>query len=37
VDGLLLENKNVLGMLRRELRRVVDVNVEEDDIAAVTR
>jgi predicted type IV restriction endonuclease len=35
--ALMLENKSVLAMLRRELRRVVDVNVEEDDIANVLR
>jgi hypothetical protein len=35
IAGLLLYNDSVLNMLRRELRRVVDVNVTDEDILRV--
>lgn len=35
--ALLLENESVIGVIRRELRRAVDVNVSEDEIVAVLR
>jgi len=35
--ALLLENESVLNAVRRELRRVVEVNVDEADIAKVLR
>jgi hypothetical protein len=35
VAALLMHNDNVVGMIRRELRRMVDVNVSEDEILKV--
>lgn len=37
LSALLLENDAVLGIIRRELRRVVDVPVSQDEIATVLR
>lgn len=37
LSALILNNESVLGAIRRELRRVVEVNVDEQDIANVLR
>ena len=37
LGALILGNESVLGCIRRELRRVVDVNVDEGEIASVLR
>jgi len=37
LSALILNNESVLSAIRRELRRVVEVNVDERDIAAVLR
>ncbi len=37
LSALILNNESVLNAIRRELRRVVEVNVDEKDIASVLR
>jgi predicted type IV restriction endonuclease len=37
LSALILNNESVLNAIRRELRRVVEVNVDEDEIAKVLR
>jgi hypothetical protein len=37
LSALILNNESVLSAIRRELRRVVDVNVDEQEIAKVLR